>query len=75
MPVRCHAEHDGQGIVLSKIRCAEDAVSLRCFFADRGATAVAAEPAGANDYRLRLVGVSVAELGRLIAASNIELIA
>lgn len=74
MPLRCHAEHDGQGIVLSSIKCIDDAVSLRCFFAERGAVATVREPYTNEDCRVLLPGISIGEFARLIAGSNIELI-
>lgn len=74
MPIRCHAEHDGQGIVLSQIRCDEDAVSLCCFFEERGVSAAMTDVAGQDDFTLILAGVSIAEFAKLITGSNIELI-
>ena len=74
MPVRCHAENDGLDIMLSKIESMEAAISLRCFFAEHGIGGALAEPAGEHDYRLVLVGISVAEFSQRVAGANIELI-
>lgn len=75
MPVRCHAKHDGHGIVLSSIKCIDDAVSLRCFFGERGAAAIVCESDANQDCcRVLLPGISIGEFARLIAGSNIELI-
>ena len=74
MPVRCHAEHDGLEIVLSKIDSMEAAVSLRCFFAEHGIGGALVEPAGEHDFRLILIGISIAEFSQRVAGSNIELI-
>lgn len=74
MPVRCHVEHDGLGIVLSRIESMENAISLRCFFAEFGIGGAIAEPGGKDDFRLVLVGVSLEEFDATIAGSNIELI-
>lgn len=74
MPVRCHVEHDGLGIVLSKIESMENAISLRCFFAEFGIGSAIAEPGGEGDFRMVLVGVSLADFKATVAGSNIELI-
>ena len=75
MPIRCHAEHDGLGIVLSKIDCLADADSLRNFFAESGVGAVVCQPDDAKDYRVFLAGISMAAFGKLIDGSNIDLMA
>lgn len=74
MPIQCHAEHDGLGIVLTKIDSMEAAISMRSFFADRGVGAALSEPGGEHDFRLFLVGISVDEFKKSVAGSNIELI-
>jgi len=74
MPIRCHAEHDGSRIVLSKIESSEHAISLRCFFAEHGVGVALAEPGGEHDYRLILVGLSEDEFSKQIAGTHIELI-
>lgn len=73
MPIRCHAEHDLQGIVLSRIETAGDVESLCCFFREK-MTRVVEISGREGDYRLSMPGVSHAALELLVAASNIELI-
>ena len=74
MPIRCHAEHDGLGIVLSQIESIEAAISLRCFFSEHGVGAALAQPGGEGDFRLVLVGLSLDEFSKRVAGSNIELV-
>lgn len=73
MPICCHAEHDDQGIVLSRIKTAGDVESLCCFFREK-VTRVVEISGRDGDYRLSMPGVSNEDLEILVAASNIELI-
>lgn len=73
MPLRCRAEHDGEGIVLSGMKCADDAESLRCFFAEKTIRVVKIS-GREGDCRLFMPGVSMAALRVFVAGSNIELI-
>ena len=73
MPIRCHAKHDGHGIVLSRIKTAGDVESLCCFFREK-VTRVVEISGREGDYRLSMPGVSNEDLEILVAASNIELI-
>lgn len=60
---------------MSKIENIEQAVGLRCFFAEYGiGSAVGAPAEGEGGFRLILVGLSLDEFKRLIAGANIELI-
>jgi hypothetical protein len=74
MPIRCHAEHDGQGAVLSKIESIAHAKSLRAFFDERGILATVLSPANPKDYRVLIGGMTPQLFAKLIAGSNIELI-
>lgn len=74
MPIRCHAEHDGLGILLSQIENIDAAISMRCFFAEHGFGVALAEPGGEHDYRLIVVGISFDEFKKVVAGANIELI-
>ena len=56
------------------IESMEAAISLRCFFAEHGVGGALAEPAGERDFRLVLVGISIAEFSQRIVGANIELI-
>ena len=73
MPIRCHADHDGQGIALSRIETAGDAESLCCFFREK-VTRVVEISGREGDYRLFMPGVPNEALEMLVASSNIELI-
>lgn len=74
MRIKCHAEHDGQGIVLRKIRCEEDALSLRCFLDEIRTPATIVDAGGQDGLSMILLGVSMADFAKLIADSNVELI-
>lgn len=74
MRIRCHAEHNGLGIVLSRIETMENAESMLVFFLEKGIAAAIAEPRGAADHRVFLPGSSMEVFARLIAGSNIQLI-
>ena len=74
MPLRCHAEHDGQGVVLSQIEEMADSEFLCAFFLEMGIEAMVYERIGPSDHRVFLGGTSMEILGRLIAGSNIELV-
>ena len=74
MRIKCHAEHDCQGIVLSKIRCEEDALSLRWFFDQRGTPATVVDADGQEGLMMILRGVSMAGFAKLVAGSNVELL-
>jgi hypothetical protein len=74
MPIRCHAEHDGSGTVLSGIESMADAESIRCFFAEQGIAAMITQPHGPTDHRVYVAGMPSGLFSKLIARSNIELI-
>lgn len=54
MPIRCHAEYDGQGVVLSRIETLARAERIRDFFDSLGISAVILETNGAASHRVRL---------------------
>lgn len=74
MPIRCRAEHDGDGIALSEIPCMADAESLRNFFAELGIAAMIGPPKGPADYRVYVAGMTVGLFAKLISRANVELI-
>lgn len=71
MPVRCHVEHDGLGIVLSRIESIENAISLRCFFGEFGVgSAVGAPTDSEGGFHLILVGISLEDFKTRIAGAR-----
>lgn len=59
MPIRCHAEFDGRGIVLSQIETLARAERIQNFFTDLGIPARILEPKGSANHRLHLERVSL----------------
>jgi hypothetical protein len=75
MPIRCRAEHDDLGIMLSRIESIDNALSLRCFLAKGDvSSAVGAATDSEVGFRLFIIGLSLDEFKARIAGSNIELI-
>lgn len=72
MPIRCHYEHNGQGIVLSEIESPADAVKVRICLLERRIAATVIEPAGLKDFRVVVAGIPLDSFLRLIAGSEIE---
>lgn len=73
MPIRCHAEHNGQGIVLSKLQSKSDVESLRHFFAEK-IIRVHERTGLPDDYRLFMPGVSMEAFAFFIKNASIKLI-
>lgn len=67
MPIRCRAEHDGDGIALSEIPCMADAESFRNFFAESGIPAMITQPHSPHDYRVYVGGMTLGTFVTLIA--------
>lgn len=74
MPIRCHAENDGQGVVLGRIEMMADAESLRCFFAEQGIAAIITQPREEAGFRVYVPGMPLGLFAKLIAKANVELI-
>jgi hypothetical protein len=74
MPIRCHAERDGQGIVLSKIGSISDAESIHSLFEERSIPVTVLSPARPNDHRVLIGGTTPQLFAKLIAGSSVELI-
>ena len=74
MPIRCHAKHDGRGIVLSQIETDADLESLYVFLLENGISAVKTDAPEWGRHRLFLPALTMVSFARLISRSNIRLI-
>lgn len=70
MPIKCEAMQTDFGVFLHGIATAEDTLSLRRFFRERGQTPIG-PPA---DCQILLVGLKIEQFSKLVESADIELL-
>jgi hypothetical protein len=74
MSIRLHAEPTASGVVLSKIKTAEDAQSLCVFIREHGQPATVTPDSVPGDFRVLLLGLEWDRFETLIDGANVDLV-
>ena len=74
MPIRCHAQQDARGVMLTRIETLLEADALCIYFGELGLSATLIRPTDRGAYSVHIDRLTLRILRKLIKGSEIELI-
>ena len=74
MPIRCHAEQDARGVMLTRIETLLEADAVCVYFGELGLSATLIRPTDRGSYSVHVERLTPKILRKLIKGSGIELV-